>query len=244
MTSIFLAQTLLLAFRMLPLFIVAPITVFKRLPVLVRIVLTITLAMVFAGATPKGNPIIVTWSMLVSEFTLGLVLAFGFHAAIGAINAMGHVVDQQLGLAAAAVFDPGTEQSSSLIAETLTLAALIGFLAIDGHHALLRGLSALATSIPPGAAVAPDMQIINVLAMQFALAFAMVAPIMIGMWLTDFALALVSRAAPQANIYFVAAPLKLAVGLLAVAWLCAAMLPALNQIFDNALTSWSTSLGH
>lgn len=244
MTSAFLAHTLLLSFRMLPLFVVAPITVFRRLPVMVRVVLTIALAMVFAGASATASAPTVTWYLLSMEFILGMTLAFGFHAAIGAVNAMGHVLDQQMGLAAAAVFDPSTDQTSSLIAETLTLAAFVGFLALDGHHAVLRGLSALTATIPPGTAVTPDTQLLQVLGMQFSLAFVLVAPIMVGMWLMDFALALASRAAPQANIYFVAIPVKLAIGLLVMAWLSSSMLPALSRMFGGVLNSWSASLGH
>lgn len=246
MSSAFILSAMLLAFRMLPLFVVAPITVFKRAPVLLRVVLTVALALVLA--TPlvpdtDATALTLTWSMLVMEFLLGTAMAFGFHAAIGAINALGHVIDQQMGLAAAAVFDPSTDQSSSLVAETLTLAALVGFLALDGHHAVLRGFSLLATSIPPGAAVLPDERFLYVLGTQFGLAFALVAPVMVGMWLTDFGLAMISRAAPQANIYFVAAPVKLAVGLLVLAWLSATMLPALARMYDRALSAWSAGLG-
>ena len=243
MTATFIACTLLLFFRLLPLFVVSPIMVFRRLPVTVRVVFSIAIAAVLASATALDRPIHLSWLMLASEFILGLSFAFGFHSALGAIGAMGHVIDQQMALAAAAVFDPGTEQTASLVSETLTFAALIGFLILDGHHAVLRGLSVMTDLIPLGTAISLSPQFLQVLGVQFALAFALVAPVMIGMWLADFALALMSRAAPQANIYFVAAPVKLGLGLLALAWLTSSVLPVLGKMFSTAIDTWPTTVG-
>lgn len=243
MTSTFIASTLLLFFRLLPVFVVAPIMVFRRIPVMVRVVFAIAIAAVLASTVALERPINLSWLMLASEFVLGLSFAFGFHAALGAIGTMGHVVDQQMALAAAAVFDPGTEQTASLVSETLTFAALIGFLILDGHHAVLRGLSVMADLIPPGTTISLSPQFLQVLGVQFVLAFALVAPVMVGMWLADFALALMSRAAPQANIYFVAAPVKLGLGLLALSWLTASVLPTLGKMFGAALDSWPAAVG-
>lgn len=243
MTSTFIASTLLLFFRFLPVFVVSPIMVFRRLPVTVRVAFSLAIAAVLASTVALDVTVNLSWLMLASEFVLGLSFAFGFHAALGAVSAMGHVIDQQMALAAAAVFDPGTEQTASLVSETLTFATLIGFLILDGHHAVLRGLSVMTDLVPPGTVISLSPQFIQVLGVQFSLAFALVAPVMVGMWLADFALALMSRAAPQANIYFVAAPIKLGLGLLALSWLTASVMPTLAKMFGAALDSWPTAVG-
>lgn len=234
-------STVLLSFRLLPLFVVAPIEVFRRLPLLARLVLTVALALVLALAAPLPvDP--PNWATVAWEFTLGVALAFGLHVAVGVAHMFGHVLDQQVGLAAAVIFDPSTDQASSLIAETLQLAVVVGFIAVGGHHALLRALAELTAAVPPGAPFRLSVGMFAQLGMLFGIGLALVAPIMLLMWLIDFALALVSRAAPQANVYFVSIPLKVGIALLALAWLSGRVLPVLYRLFAVALESWSATV--
>lgn len=240
--SYFYATVTLVFFRLLPIWIVAPIAMFRRIPMLVRVVLTISIAVILSVGyhnTPSNPPVSMTWMSLGSEFLLGLVLAFGFHAAQGSVQTMGHIIDQQIGFAAATVFDPGSEQTQSLISELLTLMVLIVFLALDVHHLLLSGIASTLNFIPPGHPfIINSESLIGLLGFQFALGFALACPVILILWLVDVVLAMSSRSLPQANIYFTAMPIKIGVGLLLIVWLSNNILPPLSRIFEVIFERW------
>lgn len=238
MTALFI-NTLLLSFRLMPLTLVSPLAFFRRAPLLVRLILTVSIALIIASAIDSPNEVLVTWGGLASEFAIGVTLAFSFHAATAAVQTMGRVLDQQIGFAAASVFDPHNETMEGLTGEILTLALLIVFVTMDVHHAILKGFVVYAEQIPPGTMFELQAASFKILGIQFIAGFALVAPVMLTLWLIDVALAFISRSLPQANIYFVGLPLKIGVGILCLAWTISSAAPVLFKLLSNSLESWA-----
>lgn len=234
----------LIFFRLLPIIVVSPIMMLRRVPVLVRVVLGISLAIILAagyGDTVNNLHLTFGWGSLISEFAVGMILAFGFHAAQGSMQVMGHVIDQQIGFAAATVFDPASEQMHSLIGELMVLMVLVAFLSLDIHHKLMLGIASTLHLIPLGQTVHINIEgVWQILAIQFAVAFALACPVILSLWLVDVILALASRSLPQANIYFVAMPVKIAIGLILVVWLTTYVLPHLARMFELIFNNWVT----
>lgn len=232
----------LIFFRLLPIIVVAPIMMLRRVPVLIRVILGVSVATILtSGYDSATNNINLTfgWASLFTEFFIGMILAFGFHAAQGSMQVMGHIIDQQVGFAAASVFDPASEQMHSLIGELLTLMILVAFLSLNIHHQLLIGIAATIQAIPLGQPLSLNIETLwQILGTQFALAFALACPVILTVWLIDVVLALASRSMPQANIYFVAMPVKIALGLLLVVWLTSYVLPHLSHMFETIFNSW------
>lgn len=234
----------LIFFRLLPIIVVSPIMMLRRVPVLVRVILGISFAIILAaGYSDTVNHLHLTfgWGLLISEFVVGMILAFGFHAAQGSVQVMGHVIDQQIGFAAATVFDPASEQMHSLIGELMVLMVLVTFLSLDIHHKLLLGIASTIHLIPLGQAVHINIESVwQILGIQFVVAFALACPVILSLWLVDVILALASRSLPQANIYFVAMPVKIAIGLILVVWLTTYVLPHLAHMFELIFSKWAT----
>lgn len=238
----FFVISALIFFRLLPIIVVSPIMMLRRVPVLVRVILGVSLAIILAAGysdTVSGLHITFTWGALISEFVIGMMLAFGFHAAHGSMQVMGHVIDQQIGFAAAMVFDPASEQMHSLIGELMVLIVLVTFLSLDIHHKLLLGIASTIYLIPLGQAVHINIEgVWQILGIQFAVAFALACPVILSLWLVDVILALASRSLPQANIYFVAMPVKIAIGLILVVWLTTYVLRHLAHMFELIFNNW------
>ena len=232
-------NTVLIAFRLMPLLLVTPLGLFRRAPVLARLFLLVALSLVIAGATTPATVSSFNWSMLISEFLIGVSLAFSFLAAQAAVQTMGRALDQQIGFAAANVLDPTSEQMESLTGQVMLLALMMTFVTFDVHHAMLRGVAIMVDAHPPGTQMLWSENIFRILGVQFFAGFALAAPVMLIMWLVDIALAFVSRSLPQANIYFVGLPLKVAIGTLALAWLILQGTPALLTMLESALNAWS-----
>ena len=84
------------------------------------------------------------------ELIIGASLAFGFLVAYSAMQLAGRVLDIQLGYGAASVLSPTTQQASPLMGTVIGMAAVAFFLAMDGHHVLLRALALSVEHYPPG----------------------------------------------------------------------------------------------
>ncbi|MCD6069489.1 MAG: Flagellar biosynthetic protein [Microvirga sp.] len=231
-------STIYVFVRLTPLLVVMPVVVLGRIPVFVRLVVSLSLALVIAGTLPPPPGDGLVLQRLAGEFLVGLSLAFGIHAASGALDFMGQMVDTQVGLNAAAVFNPISEGSSALVAELLALSMGLVFIGLDIHHAVLQVFSRLFDIVPVGRFDIATWtgQAVDVLGRQFLFAFIMMMPIIMGLWLADIGVAIASRSLPQANIYFLALPAKLALGFalfMATAPMIVARIP---QLFDIAFT--------
>lgn len=237
MSSTFFIHALLLSVRLLPLMVASPILFFARIPLTVRLLLSLALAAVIASSLPTGPAPQLTVLVLAGELLLGAVMAFAFHAAHAGLDMAGKLIDTQVGLNAAGVFDPGTTGMSGMVSELLTLTLAVLFVSLDLHHDLLRVFSALLAAVPPGSVSAGllDVSLAAILTRQFLLAFLLVSPVIVGLWLVDAAFAFLSRSMPQANVYFLALPVKLGMGVLLVLLTLPLIVQRLPQLLEQAL---------
>ena len=148
------------------------------------------------------------------ELVLGLAIGFGARLIFSAVQMAGEMADMQSAFGFAGVVSPQTGERTSVIGQLQMSVAWLVFLAADGHHAVLRGLGASLTAVPLGtgsALCAPALT--QVVGSLIATSVRIAAPIVGAVILADFALGLLTRAAPQMNLLAIGFPIKLAVGL-------------------------------
>lgn len=223
--------------RLAPLFVVAPIVFFSRLPMTVRVLLALVLAAVFASAPDLSDTPLLSLSSVLGELMLGALMAFGFHAAHAGLDMAGKLIDTQIGLNAAGVFDPGTANMTGLVAELLVWTLGLLFVTLNLHHDVLRVFSLVLSAIAPGSVSLLDFSgpVMAVLTQQFLLAFMIVVPVILGLWLIDAAFALLSRSMPQANVYFLSLPIKLGVGVFILVLTLPIIVQRVPLLIENAL---------
>lgn len=243
--TVFLLNAFLVSLRLLPVLVVAPVAVFARLPMMIRVILALSLALVLASALPVTAAPALTFTVIAGELLLGVVMAFGFHAAHAGVDMAGKLVDTQMGLNASGVFDPTTSNMTSIVAEFLTLAFLLLFIVLDVHHDLLRAVAALLVVVPPGSVTGLvfSADLAQVMSQQFLLAFMMLVPVILGLWLVDAAFALLARSMPQANIYFLALPVKLGLGILLLVLTLPLIVQRMPLLFEAAARAAGHPLG-
>nr|WP_218177363.1 flagellar biosynthetic protein FliR [Pseudomonas gingeri] len=243
--SPFFLNALLVSVRLIPLVVVSPILFFSRVPLTVRILLALTLSVVLASALPVTHAPTLSVPVLFGELLLGAVMAFGFHAAHAGVDMAGKLVDTQIGLNAAGVFDPGTSNMTGLVAELLAWSLGLVFVVLDLHHDLLRIFSQLLVAVPPGSVSLSvlSLPLASMMTEQFLLAFMIVVPVVVGLWLIDTAFAFLSRSMPQANVYFLSLPIKLGVGVLILILTLPLIVQRLPLLIENALRFAGSPVG-
>ncbi|MDZ4298840.1 MAG: flagellar biosynthetic protein FliR [Moraxellaceae bacterium] len=243
--SLFLLSVLLVSVRLLPILVVAPITAFARAPMMIRMVLTLALALVLTSALPVNSALNIGFAVIAGELLLGAVMAFGFHAAYAGLDMAGKLIDTQMGLNASGVFDPSTNNITSIVAELMTLTFMLLFFILDVHHDLLRVFAALLVVVPPGSVSGTVLstELAQVMMQQFLLAFMMLVPVILGLWLVDAAFAFLARSMPQANIYFLALPVKLGIGVFLLVLTLPLVVQRIPLLFEAALRAPVKVLG-
>ena len=244
-----MAGLLALAFlRYLPPIALPALTPLRWAPPMVRIVLALAMAWLTVLAMPMDaarQPI--NWIAAVAgELTIGLVFGLVLLIPQAALHMSGWLVDVQAGLSAATLFNPGGQgDMQSMLGSALMLLATVLFFTLDLHLDLYRALVASVQVLPVGqAGVHLNLSaFLGLLGSSFVLALMVVAPVLLGLFAVDVGVAYATRSMPQANVYFLVLPLKIAVALL----LMAATLPfvpaMLGRLFRDAFARVPLLLG-
>lgn len=222
-----LVRFLLILARVSPLMIVAPLWGSSLVPARVRVFLALLVAALLLPAvrTPMPPGVAAAPGALAVavalELLTGYLIAFAGLALFAGAQLAGQLVDIQIGFGVANVIDPLTSAQVTLIGQLQYLAALWIFILLDGHHLLLRGLTATFAAAPLGQPLA-DATALAVVTERagrvlFALAAQIAAPALTALFLANLALGLVSRMLPQMNVFMVGLPANVIVGLLALA---------------------------
>lgn len=210
------ASTLLLAVPMLGMRTIPP-TVKIGLSVLLAVLLTPLVPAV--GALTPGAFILA----VAQEVLLGLLLAFAVTLIFGSFQFAGALLGVQFGFSLANIVDPTMNSQETVVGQFYSILAGLIFFTINGHHLVLVGLARSFEAMPPlgleltgAAGMTLAGALIDRSGMFFSAALRIAMPIMGALLLTDVAMAVISRSAPQMNVYFVGLPIKIAIGLAAI----------------------------
>lgn len=150
----------------------------------------------------------------VIELLIGLSVGVGAALIFSAMMLLGEFLAVQGGLGAAQAIDPTTGTTSPAIGMALQSFALLIFLAIDGHHDLIRGIAATFEFLPVGgAAPSPDLflEMARLGSAVWKVAFQIAAPVTVAIFVQNVASGVLGRAMPQLNILIVNLPLHVGI---------------------------------
>lgn len=207
--------------RILGLVAAAPLFGNAAVPVSVKVSLGVLLALVIAPlvpAVPAADP--TSWAgllILVKEMIIGVAMGFAMRLVFAAIEYAGEVASQTMGLGFAMFFDPATRGRSSAVSQFMALVATMAFLAVNAHLVLLEALAESFVTMPvtetPFSTNAA-LELVRWGARIFSAGLQISLPIVAALLITQVALGILTRAAPQLNIFGIGFPITLGVGFL------------------------------
>ena len=224
-----LMQPLVIAFllsmpRLVALFIMIPFLGKTSLPGIVQTGVVMSLVLILQplvqGALP-AEPM-TAWRILglvLKEGLIGLLMGFTFVIVFHAVQAAGFFIDNQRGSTMASSVDPLLGGQTSPVGLLLTQAYIVYFFVTGGFLTMIgvvyssyQVLPILTfwPSLPPEGALFFMRQLDRLVRIAFLLA----APVFAAMFIAEIGVALVSRFAPQLNVFFLAMPIKSGVAFL------------------------------
>jgi len=187
----------------------APVLGRSEINVLIRLAFALIMTIIFIGildipAMPEDFPFIIG---IFINAIVGAFLGFVASAIFSAIAAGGDMINMQMGLSSAMMFDQGTRTQGSLLSAFFNLFAVIIYINIGGVYWLMRAMEKsfelcgiFITSFDMNLIASPEYLImITANVLYFGLQIA--APILLASLGQDIILGIISRTAPQVNVF-------------------------------------------
>ncbi|MFC3109599.1 flagellar biosynthetic protein FliR [Undibacterium arcticum] len=205
--------------RILGLIAVAPLFGNSAVPLQVKVGLSILIALIVAPMVPAlsaQDPMSLTGLLILAQqLVIGLAMGFAMRMVFAAVEMAGELTGLTMGLGFATFFDPQSQGRSSAISQFLALLMTLIFLSVNGHLMLLSALVESFTTLPISAAPFGSGGL-NQLVMRgsgiFSAGLQIALPIIAALLITNLALGILTRAAPQLNLFGIGFPITLTVG--------------------------------
>jgi flagellar biosynthetic protein FliR len=154
---------------------------------------------------------------LLGEVTIGLVLGLAVRFTFAGIALAGEMAAIQMGVGLPAALDPHSMTQVSAVNHLLDQIAVLTFLGVGGHQAVLAALAQSLTLAPP-ASVGWGGEalrfLLGLFQAAYLLAIRIAAPVSMAMLATTVALGLLNRVAPQVNVFLLSFAVTIGVGIL------------------------------
>ncbi len=180
-------------------------------------VLTIALFPVLAPLLPaEPNNLFAMAAQLIAELIIGLSIGLILRMFMQALAVAGEVISLQTTLSFAQTTNPLQAQPTASVTTFITLVGLTAVFATDLHMLFVAGIVRSYTLFPAGHGVPMadfNNLMVRTVAQTFALGVQLSAPVLVFSLVFNIATGLIGRVMPQFQIFFVATPLSVLLGL-------------------------------
>lgn len=200
----------------------APLFSTYPIPIQVKIWLTAAIAFIIypsvlnasTFAVPTNMPTLMVY--MLKEFMVGYLIGFVANFLFVGVRMAGQFISVQMGLSIANAMDPSSGEQTPVIGQIYTYMLTIIFLLLGAHQWLFLGLHRSFVTIAPGLeflfSASLVEQILKMSAEMFVIAVSLALPIFCVLFIKDVLLGVVAKMIPNMNIFMVAMPLKVLIG--------------------------------
>lgn len=222
----------------------APVLNRKEINSIVKIALAFLLTIIITPLVHPGNPPsgISPLLLMTLNFAAGAVIGYIAQLLIMAIEAGGDMINTQMGLSSAMVMDPTTNSQTSILSRMITILALCIFIEIGGMYWLFNALVRSFEIFPVYATAIPLEQIINVdylikmTSNVLYMGLQIASPVLLATLGQDIILGVISKTAPQVNVFQLSFLFKPVFGAAIMIWI----LPMLIGVISDFFLSFSS----
>jgi len=236
--------------RISAMMLAAPIFSASYFNVRVRAILGLTIAVLIVPLLPSATAVDpftpVGLALALREIAVGLVMGFVMQLVFGAVVVAGHSVAMSMGLGFAMSIDPQNGVQVPVVSQLNVVLSTLLFLAIDGHLVLLASVVESFTVLPVGAMAATDTIFSNVVALGsqlFASALLLALPTLTAILMINVAFGVITRAAPQLNIFAVGFPVTIVAGFVFMMLALPTFMAAMRRFLELGLEQTLLVLG-
>ena len=210
----------------------------------VRLVLGLAIALAITPALP-AIPAVEPASgigllILAQQMIIGVGMGLSMRLVFSAVDMAGTMISNQMGLGFATAYDPDSESQTAVVSEFLGMLALLIFMAINGHLMVIATLTQSFTVLPIATGIVDNGTWLNIAkagGIIFSSGVLLALPVVVALLITNIALGVLGRVAPQLNLMAIGFPVTIVLGFAALFVGMSQLSPPLLQMFEYGLQS-------
>jgi len=215
----------------------------KTLSTKIKLFLSIVITIAIMPAIPPtrvDSLFSLATALLVAEQTIiGVMLGFITILVVNTFTLAGQIIAMQTGLGFASLVDPASGMNVPAVGQFFLILSSLLFWSMDGHLAYLQFVVTSFDTIPiPATEVFTSVKFREVVewgGWMFATALSLAIAPVTAMLLINFSFGIMTRAAPQLNIFAIGFPITMTTGLL-IMWL------TMGNFFGHFVAQWERAL--
>lgn len=228
--------------RISALFLAAPVFGASSFPVRARVLLAIAITGLIVTAIPESPQVdvlspaglLLAGQQVIIGFAMGFIIQLVFAAAVVA----GQSLAMTMGLGFAMSVDPQNGVQVPVLSQLYVILATLIFLVVDGHLLLIQALAHSFTLLPVAMVAFRDTFALDIAMLgsqMFASALLLALPALTAVLLINIAFGVITRAAPQLNIFAVGFPVTIFAGFVFIFLTLPSVFALLQQMIDQGL---------
>lgn len=194
---------------------------------------------------PEYNTVLGYCTIMLKEVSVGLLIGLAAQMCTSIVLFAGRIIDMEVGLSMANVFDPTTNEQSSITGALLQYGVMLILYTTGLHRYLLKALMETFILIPiDGIHIDTDRllaSLITFLSDYIIIGFRICLPVFASITLMNIVLGLLAKLAPQMNMFSVGIQLKLLAGL-SVIIIVVTLLPDICNFITNQMQKMMVSI--
>jgi flagellar biosynthetic protein FliR len=228
----------------------APVVSEATVPAFVKIVMTLGLAFVLAplAPVPADLSIFSAAGLLAAlqELVIGVAIGLTVQLVFEALTFAGQTISSIMGLGFATLVDPQRGANTTVVGQMFMIFGTLTYLAMDGHLVLLGVLANSFRTLPIGVADIDKNFPLSVAiwgARVFESGLLIALPAVIALVIVNLALGVVTRAAPQLNLFGVGFTITLMAGYFVLIVSLDGIMYGISSLIDSALRTVTDLVG-
>ena len=222
----YIGQLLWPFFRIAGFLMVAPVIGSQLVPARIRMVIALMMTVIIVPVLPempKIEGLSLQGIFLVGQQVfIGVALGFFMQLVFHTLVLAGQMIAMQMGLVFASMMDPTNGVNVAVVSTFYLLFITILFVSLDGHLTMLKVIADSFYSLPINTtftfANTSMLDIVGSISWIFSSAMVIALPALTALLITNFAFGIMTRAAPQLNIFALGFPVSLLFGVFLI-WL-------------------------
>lgn len=220
----------------------APLASEKTIPSRVKIVLTLALTVLLAPQAPVPDALSIFSApgllTAVQEMLIGAAIGMVMELAFEALTFAGQTVSMTMGLGFATLVDPQRGASVPVLGQLFMIMGTLTYLTLNGHLVLLGALANSFQTLPIGAANVDQDFLLSVATWGgriFETGLLVALPAVVALVIVNMALGVVTRAAPQLNLFGIGFTITLICGFFVLIVGLDGIMVGISKLIDTAL---------
>ena len=226
---------------------IAPIFGARMVPARAKLMIALLITWVvipLLPPIPAADPLSASGVLItIQQMLIGMAIGFSLQLVFATLVIAGQTIAMGMGLGFAQMVDPQNGVNVPVIGQYYVVIATLLFLALNGHLALIRILADSFQSLPIGtdSLTREEMRGIAMWGTRmFADAMMVALPAVASILLVNLSFGVVSRSAPQLNVFGVGFPVTLTLGFVVLVFAISNLLPQMQHLLDGAFGAASS----